>query len=46
MEKQKSIILCIDDEGAGLEARKELLEISGNRSERRARPGIVCFPSD
>ncbi len=29
MEKQKSIILCIDDEGAGLEARKELLEISG-----------------
>jgi CheY-like chemotaxis protein len=29
MEKQKPIILCIDDDGAGLEARKELLEISG-----------------
>lgn len=29
MEKQKAIILCIDDDGAGLEARKELLEISG-----------------
>lgn len=28
MEKQKAIILCIDDDGAGLEARKELLEIS------------------
>jgi CheY-like chemotaxis protein len=29
MEKQKAIILCVDDDGAGLEARKELLEISG-----------------
>ena len=29
MEKQKAIILCIDDDGAGLEACKELLEISG-----------------
>ncbi len=29
MEKQKAIILCIDDDGAGLEARKELLEIAG-----------------
>jgi CheY-like chemotaxis protein len=28
MEKQKAIILCIDDDVAGLEARKELLEIS------------------
>jgi CheY-like chemotaxis protein len=28
MEKQKAIILCIDDDGALLEARKELLEIS------------------
>jgi len=29
MGKPKAIILCIDDDGAGLEARKELLEISG-----------------
>jgi CheY-like chemotaxis protein len=29
MGKPKSLILCIDDDGAGLEARKELLEISG-----------------
>src|SRR5260370_17840237 len=29
MEKHKAIILCIDDDGAGLEARKELLEIAG-----------------
>jgi CheY-like chemotaxis protein len=29
MGKHKAIILCIDDEGAGVEARKELLEISG-----------------
>jgi CheY-like chemotaxis protein len=29
MEKQKAIILCVDDDSAGLEARKELLEISG-----------------
>lgn len=29
MEKQKAIILCIDDDRAGLEACKELLEISG-----------------
>ena len=28
MEKQKAIILCIDDDVAGLKARKELLEIS------------------
>jgi CheY-like chemotaxis protein len=28
MEKQMAIILCIDDDVAGLEARKELLEIS------------------
>ena len=28
MEKQKAMILCIDDDGAGLEACKELLEIS------------------
>lgn len=29
MGKPKAIILCIDDDGSGLEARKELLEISG-----------------
>jgi CheY-like chemotaxis protein len=29
MGKPKAIILCIDDDSAGLEARKELLEISG-----------------
>ena len=29
MKKQKSMILCIDDDGAGLEACKELLEFSG-----------------
>jgi CheY-like chemotaxis protein len=29
MEKQNAIILCIDDERAGLEARRELLEIDG-----------------
>jgi CheY-like chemotaxis protein len=29
VRKPKAIILCIDDDGAGLEARKELLEISG-----------------
>src|SRR5260370_4573043 len=28
MQKQKAIILCIDDDRAGLAARKELLEIS------------------
>ncbi len=29
MEKQNAIILCIDDDRAGLEARRELLEIDG-----------------
>jgi CheY-like chemotaxis protein len=29
MENHKAMILCIDDDGAGLDARKELLEISG-----------------
>lgn len=29
MGKSKAMILCIDDDGAGLEARKALLEISG-----------------
>ena len=29
MKKQKEMILCIDDDGAGLEACKELLEFSG-----------------
>ena len=29
MGQPKAIILCIDDDGAGLAARKELLEISG-----------------
>jgi CheY-like chemotaxis protein len=29
MENHKATILCIDDDGAGLDARKELLEISG-----------------
>lgn len=29
MGKPTAIILCIDDDGAGLEARKELLKIGG-----------------
>ena len=29
MKKQKAMILCIDDDGAGLDACKELLEFSG-----------------
>ncbi len=47
MEKQKAIILCIDDDGAGLEARKELLEISGYEvlSAQSAEQGLGLFAS-
>jgi CheY-like chemotaxis protein len=47
MEKQKAIILCIDDDGAGLEARKELLEISGYEvlSAQSGEQGLRLFVS-
>ena len=47
MEKQKAIILCIDDDGAGLEARKELLEISGYEvlSAQSGEQGLGLFVS-
>jgi CheY-like chemotaxis protein len=46
MEKQKAIILCIDD-GGGLEARKELLEISGYEvlSAQSGEQGLGLFVS-
>jgi CheY-like chemotaxis protein len=47
MEKQKVIILCIDDDGAGLEARKELLEISGYEvlTAQNGEQGLGLFAS-
>lgn len=47
MEKHKAIILCIDDDGAGLEARKELLEISGYEvlSAQSGEQGLGLFVS-
>ena len=47
MEKQKAIILCIDDDSAGLEARKELLEIGGYEvlSAQSGEQGLGLFAS-
>jgi CheY-like chemotaxis protein len=47
LEKQKAIILCIDDDGAGLEARKELLEISGYKvlTAQSGEQGLGLFAS-
>src|SRR5260370_26516255 len=47
MEKQKAIILCIDDDGALLEARKELLEISDYEvlTAQSGEQGLALFVS-
>jgi len=43
----KATVLCIDDDGAGLEARKKVLEISGYRvlTARSGEQGLELFVS-
>src|SRR5260370_11753303 len=47
MEKQKAIILCIDDEGAVVEGRKEVLEMSEYEvlSAQSGEQGLALFVS-
>lgn len=48
MRKPKATILCVDDDAAGLEARKELLEISGYEvlTAQSGEQGLGLFVSD
>lgn len=47
MGKPKAVILCIDDDGGGLEARRELLETSGYRvlTAQSGEQGLGLFVS-